>query len=125
MDVTKKKAFHWQLDSKSQEHSCVINFYTFSHIENSCPFTKVSIPFDNLHPELESLRIVQISDIHAGTSIKRDYVQTVVERVNSLEPDIIAFTGDAADGSVRYLREHVSPLADLSARYVPYFVLLQ
>jgi len=88
-----------------------------------CPaVTKVSIPFDNLPPELESLRIVQISDIHVGTTIKRDYVQTVVERVNSLAPDIIAFTGDVADGSVRYLREHISPLADLSARYGSYFV---
>ncbi len=88
-----------------------------------CPTViKVSIPFSNLPPELESLRIVQISDIHVGTAIKRDYVQTVVEKVNSLKPDIIAFTGDVADGSVQYLREHVSPLTDLSASYGSYFV---
>ncbi len=88
-----------------------------------CPTViKVSVPFDNLPPEFESLRIVQISDIHAGTTIKRGYIQAVVERVNSLEPDIIAFTGDVADGSVRYLREHISPLTDLSARYGSYFV---
>ncbi|MCP4267791.1 MAG: metallophosphoesterase [Candidatus Brocadiaceae bacterium] len=88
-----------------------------------CPaVVKVSVPFDNLPPELESLRIVQISDIHAGTTIKQDYIQTVVERVNSLAPDIIALTGDVADGSVRYLREHTSPLANLHARYGTYFV---
>lgn len=88
-----------------------------------CPsVVKVTVPFNNLPPELESLRIVQISDIHTGSTIKRDYVQTVVERVNNLEPDIIAFTGDVADGTVQYLREHVSPLADLSARYGSYFV---
>lgn len=88
-----------------------------------CPsVVKVSVPFSDLSPELESLKIVQISDIHTGPTIKRDYVQTVVERVNSLTPDIIAFTGDVADGTVQYLREHVSPLADLSARYGSYFV---
>ncbi len=88
-----------------------------------CPaVVKISVPFDNLPPELKTLRIVQISDLHTGATIKRDYVQTVVDRVNSLEPDIIAFTGDAADGSVQYLREHVSPLCDLSARYGSYFV---
>lgn len=88
-----------------------------------CPsVVKVTVPFNNLPPELESLRIVQISDIHIGSTIKRDYVQTVVERVNSLKPDIIAFTGDVADGTVKYLREHVSPLANLSARYGSYFV---
>ncbi len=88
-----------------------------------CPaVVKVSIPFDNLHPELESLRIVQISDIHAGATIKRGYIQTVVEQVNSLKPDIIAFTGDVADGSVRYLRKQIAPLTDLSARYGSYFI---
>ncbi len=88
-----------------------------------CPaIVKASIPFDNLPRDLESLRIVQISDIHTGATIKRDYVQTVVDRVNSLEPDIIAFTGDVADGSVRYLKEYISPLADLSSRYGSYFV---
>lgn len=88
-----------------------------------CPAVrKVSVPFHNLPPELESLNIVQISDIHVGSIIKRDYVKMVVERVNSLAPDIIAFTGDVADGSVQYLREDVSPLADLSARYGSYFV---
>ncbi len=96
--------------------------YGLYEAKHSPAVVKVSIPFDNLSPDLESLRIVQISDIHAGATIKRDYIQTVVEQVNSLEPDIIALTGDVADGSVRYLREHISPLTDLSARYGTYFV---
>ncbi len=96
--------------------------YGVSEAERCPAIVKVSIPFDNLHPELEDLRIVQISDLHAGTTIKCGYVQTVVEQVNRLKPDIIAFTGDVADGSVRYLREQISPLTDLSARYGSYFV---
>ncbi len=88
-----------------------------------CPAViNISIPFDNLTPELENLRIVQISDIHAGSTIKRDYVKTVVDQVNKLAPDIIALTGDVADGSVQYLQKYISPLADLSARYGSYFV---
>ena len=88
-----------------------------------CPtIVKTSIPFNDLPQEFESLRIVQISDIHIGDTIKRDFVQTVVNRVNSLEPDIIAFTGDVADGSVSYLRKSASPLSELSARYGCYFV---
>ncbi len=88
-----------------------------------CPaVVKVSVPFDKLLRELETIRIVQIADLHVGTTIKSGYVQAVVDRVNSLEPDIIAFTGDAADGSVKYLREHISPLSGLSARYGSYYV---
>ena len=88
-----------------------------------CPTViETSIPFYDLPHGLESLRIVQISDIHIGDTIKRDFVQKVVDRVNSLEPDIIALTGDVADGSVSYLRKSASPLSELSARYGCYFV---
>ncbi len=88
-----------------------------------CPtVVETSIPFNDLPRELESLRIVQISDIHIGDTIKREFVQKVADRVNSLEPDIIALTGDVADGSAEYLRESVSPLSELSARYGCYFV---
>ncbi len=34
----------------------------------------------------------QISNLHIGSTIKRDYVQVVVGRVNGLNPDVIAMT---------------------------------
>ncbi len=83
---------------------------------------EVEVPFDVLPEELTSLRIVQISDLHVGPTIKRDFVEKVVAQVQSLAPDIIAFTGDLADGSVNDLRREVEPLAKLSARYGKFFV---
>ena len=83
---------------------------------------EVSVPIDNLHEDLDGFRIVQLTDIHVGPTVKRGYVQTVVELANSLSPDIIALTGDLVDGSARHLRDDVSPIGDLSARYGCYFV---
>ena len=83
---------------------------------------EVAIPFASLPEDLTSLRIVQISDLHVGPTIKRDFVERVVAQVQSLAPDIIAFTGDLADGSVNDLRHEVEPLAKLSARYGKFFV---
>jgi predicted MPP superfamily phosphohydrolase len=76
----------------------------------------------NLPPDLEGFRIVQITDIHAGLTVRRPFVQTVVDMANSLSPDLIAFTGDLADGSVPHLRDDVAPLADLSAHHGRYFI---
>ena len=65
---------------------------------------EITIPIANLPESLEGFRIVQITDIHAGLTVTRPFVQTVVERVEGLRPDLIAFTGDLADGSVGHLR---------------------
>jgi len=82
----------------------------------------ISIPVTNLPEDLKGFRIAQITDLHIGNTIKRDYVQAVVDRVNSLDADIIVFTGDLVDGSVSQLRDDASPLKDLKARYGNYFV---
>ncbi|HEV8538609.1 MAG TPA: metallophosphoesterase [Bacteroidota bacterium] len=83
---------------------------------------EVEVPIKNLPRDLEGFRIVQITDIHAGLTVKRPFVETVVEQANSLSPDIIAFTGDLVDGSVSHLRDEVAPMQELSARHGRYFI---
>ena len=83
---------------------------------------KETAPIKNLGSNLDGLKIAQISDLHVGPTIKKGYVEEVVEQVNNLNPDIIAITGDMVDGSVRYLRNHVEPLKDLNAKIGKYFV---
>ena len=57
-----------------------------------------------------------------GPTIKREFVEGVVARVNGLKADLIAVTGDLVDGSVKDLSMHTAPLAGLSARHGAYFV---
>ncbi len=83
---------------------------------------RVTIRLPRLDPALAGFRIVQISDIHVGPTIKRDYLQAIVERVNALDADVVAITGDLVDGSVPELRAHVAPLAALRARHGVFFV---
>jgi predicted MPP superfamily phosphohydrolase len=82
----------------------------------------VSIPIPNLHDDLVGLRIVQITDIHAGLTVGKSFVETIVEQANELKADIIAFTGDLVDGSVKNLRDAVAPMQNLQARYGKYFI---
>ncbi len=71
---------------------------------------------------MDGFRIVQLSDVHIGPTIDGDWLRGIVERVNALEPDVVAITGDLVDGSVAELAAHVAPLADLKAKHGVYFV---
>jgi uncharacterized protein len=82
----------------------------------------VDVPITDLPPDLEGFRIVQLSDLHVGPTLKRDFVERVVNTANGLQPDLIALTGDVADGFPRELHDDVAPLAALRAPHGKYFV---
>ena len=83
---------------------------------------KTTVPIKGLDKDLSGITIAQVSDLHVGPTIKKGYVEEVVEQVNRLNPDIIAITGDLVDGSVEYLSKHVEPIKDLHANIGKYFV---
>ncbi len=82
----------------------------------------VRVKLQRLPEELAGYRMVQLSDLHIGPTLGRDWVLRLVERVNELQPHAVVITGDLVDGSVERLREHVAPLADLRARDGVFFV---
>lgn len=83
---------------------------------------RVEVPIAGLPPALDGYSIAQISDIHVGPTIKRPYLNAIVNKVNALKPDAIAVTGDLVDGSVQRLAVHTAPLARLSAPDGTFFV---
>ena len=84
---------------------------------------RVDIPVEGLPPDLHGFRIVQISDLHAGPTMRLAYVQRVVDMTKELAPDLIALTGDIVDGSVPRLASRVAPLRDLASGGRAFFVL--
>jgi uncharacterized protein len=74
----------------------------------------LDVPVKDLHPDLDGYRIAQISDLHVGRTIRRTYVARVAELCQSLEPDLVALTGDMVDGGVKQLAPHVEPLRALA-----------
>jgi predicted MPP superfamily phosphohydrolase len=83
---------------------------------------RVAVPIVGLPSDLAGFRIVQLSDLHIGPTIRRRFVDAVVDRTNALRPDLVAVTGDIADGLVPDLREHVAPLGRLRAPHGAFFV---
>jgi uncharacterized protein len=94
----------------------------FANARRRARVVNVEVPLRNLPPALHGFSIAQISDVHVGLTIKREYVDAIVEAVNGLNADIIAVTGDLVDGPVQELARHTAPLARLSARHGAFFV---
>ncbi len=86
------------------------------------PIQRVRVPLSRLPKALDGLTIVQISDLHVGPTISRDFVDGVVRQVNGLNADVVAITGDLVDGSVPELRSAVSALANIKSRFGVFFV---
>ena len=84
---------------------------------------RVDIRVEGLARELDGLRIAQISDLHVGPTMRRAYVQRVVDMTKALAPDLIALTGDIVDGSVSRLAARVAPLEALASGGRAFFVL--
>jgi predicted MPP superfamily phosphohydrolase len=83
----------------------------------------VNLPIEGLAEELHGFRIVQISDLHVGLTIRGPYVRRVVEMTKALSPDLIAITGDIVDGSVAHVGRHLQALAELPGMAPSFCVL--
>lgn len=73
----------------------------------------VQVPLARLPAALDGVRIAQISDLHAGSFFSERPVRNVVEILNELRPDLIAFTGDFVNHDAAELRIAVPHLKKL------------
>ena len=106
---------------------CAVAFTVFSVIIGLAlarrpRLVDIDVPITGLPPALQGFTIAQITDLHVGPTIKRGFIERIVARVNGLNPDVIAITGDLVDGSVPDLSQHTAPLRALTARHGVYFV---
>jgi predicted MPP superfamily phosphohydrolase len=83
---------------------------------------KIGIEIANWPPALEGFRIVQVSDVHIGPLLDRRFSRSITDRVNALEPDMVAVTGDLVDGSTKSLRVEVEPFREMRGIHGVYFV---
>lgn len=82
----------------------------------------VEVKLAKLPKALDGFTIVQLSDLHVGMTIDREFVQRVVDRANALSPDLMVLTGDLVDGRVEDLRDEAAPLGQLRSKHGTYAV---
>lgn len=81
-------------------------------------FQRISFGEENAAP----FRIAQLSDVHVGLGIKREFVEDCVSRINAVSPDIVVITGDLVDRRIEHVRQDLEPLKSLKSRHGIFFV---
>ena len=71
-----------------------------------------AVGLKRLPRQLDGLKVVQLSDIHHGPFTGREQIESAVRVANSLQPDIVALTGDY----ISHEREYVQPCAEMLGR---------
>jgi predicted MPP superfamily phosphohydrolase len=71
----------------------VIGRFDFRVIEET-------LHFENLPKAFDGMKIVQISDMHIGSFYNHhDEIEDAIDIINSLNPDLIVFTGDMVNNN--------------------------
>ncbi|MBU0964940.1 MAG: metallophosphoesterase [Proteobacteria bacterium] len=63
----------------------------------------VPITTDKLPAGTESLRVVQVSDLHLGLLNRSAFLAPVITRLKELKPDLLVATGDVVDAQINHL----------------------
>lgn len=77
----------------------------------------IQLTFDDLPKSFDKFRIVQISDIHAGSFDNKEKVKAGIQKLNELNADIVCFTGDLVNSEKEEIDPYIDVFADIKARY--------
>lgn len=74
-------------------------------------------------PAMKDVTLVQVSDLHVGMPfLNQKWLAKQVARINALQPDFVAVTGDLADGPFEQVSIALSPLANLKPKIRKFYV---
>lgn len=84
---------------------------------------KKTVAINNLPQVFEGFKICQLSDIHHSPLVGLGFIEKVVDKANSLNPDMIALTGDYVDDSRKYVEPAINTLCRLKSAHGIFAVL--
>lgn len=65
-------------------------------------------------------KIAHLSDIHLGVLYKKNFIQSIVDEINNIKPDIVVITGDLFDSSMKVEVDWLKPFDTLT---IPIFYI--
>ena len=71
---------------------------------------ELKIESKNIPKYFDGIKIVHFSDLHYGNTINTNNIDKVIAKINSLNPDIVIFTGDLIDNKYNMTKEDVKKL---------------
>ena len=75
----------------------------------------VRVSIEGLPEDFHGLKILQMSDIHIGQTLRGKFADTLVQISNALAPDVVVLTGDLIDGSYSQLADELLAFKGINA----------
>lgn len=91
----KKRKLKWQI--KLFLYLVLFILYCFFIGTKGIFIKEFKIETDKISEETSGLKILQLSDIHYGSSVNKKDLKKIVDKINLTKPDIVIFTGDLID----------------------------
>lgn len=76
---------------------------------------KQKLKYANLPASFKGLKVVHISDIHAGSFTDKTAVMRGVQKIMKEKPDLILFTGDLVNNTADEMKEYIDVFNQLNA----------
>ena len=89
----------------------VLSGYGAAYAGRAWEVKELELPFGR------TLRVVQLTDIHAGLFMTRKDLKRYADQVIALQPDLFVLTGDYITNSIAFLPECLEEMARVNARY--------
>jgi hypothetical protein len=122
IDAERRQLFARGVAGAASASAAVLGAVAVRSATSEVQVHELNVALSRLPRTLSGLTLVQLTDLHIGSTVGKGFAAGVVEKTNAIKADAIVITGDLVDGSVPALREQVAPLARLRARYGVYFV---
>jgi hypothetical protein len=89
----------------------ILSGYGATYASKAYDIEELTLPFG--HP----LRVVQLTDIHAGIYMTLKEIRRYTDQVIALQPDVFVITGDFISNSISFLPSCLEEMALVHARY--------
>ncbi|PRR83813.1 metallophosphoesterase [Clostridium vincentii] len=92
---------------------------------HSAKVTKYDLDINKIEGNIESLKIIMISDIHLGGIVDNRRLTNMVNRINDLTPDLVLIPGDIIDSKLEhFIKQNMSDtFKRLKSKYGTYACL--
>ncbi|MBN2725589.1 MAG: metallophosphoesterase [Deltaproteobacteria bacterium] len=90
-------------------------FFGIHQATDTLKINEVTIVDSNLPEKFSGFKIVLLSDLHVGPTLKTDFVKKIVAKTNEAEPDIIVIAGDLVDGPWHKVAGMLKPMKNFNA----------
>ena len=95
----------------------IVSGYGAAYISRKGRVTELTLPFGL------AIKVVQLTDIHAGVYMTREDIRRYIDMVVALKPDVFVLTGDFISNSMAFLPECMEEVVRVEARYGTFAVV--